>query len=543
MTITLRKYQREALDALYSHWSVGGGNGLVVLPTGAGKSLVLAKLVEELVTQYPKIRICCVTHVKELILQNYQELIRLWPGAPAGIYSAGVGRRDTHSKILFCGIQSIWNKTALIGSFDLIIVDEVHLIPRDSSTTYAKFIAAMRDTNPEMRIVGLTATPYRMTTGRLDAGEGALFDRIIYEANVIDLINDGYLSKLISKATASSIDLTGIGSVRGDFIQSELEAASMADGLVQEAVSEIIEYGKDRRAWLAFCTGVKHAMAVRDEIRRRGITCETVDGSMDKGSRDGVIRRFKNGEIRCLTSVNVLSIGFNAPQVDLIALMRATRSTGLYIQQVGRGFRLAHGKKDCLVLDFAKVIRMHGPVDAVSILPSTGGKGGKVDPDEVRAKECPGCQELVALNTRTCKNCGHEWPHEEKPKHEGKAEGEVGILSTEKVPPTMLPVVDWHFYRHQKLGSPDSMRVDYMAGIGSYREWIAFEHTGYARQKACQFWTAHGGATPFPKSTDEALVRSPLELTMPATISVKPRPGTKYIDIIGRSFPVKEAAE
>jgi len=138
--IQLRPYQRASIDALYSYWSEGGGNGLIVLPTGAGKSLVLASLVKELLGQYPTLRIGCITHVKELIVQNFQELIRLWPDAPAGIFSAGVGRRDTHSRILFCGIQSVWNKTDVLGKFDVLIVDEAHLIPRNVDTTYGKFI-------------------------------------------------------------------------------------------------------------------------------------------------------------------------------------------------------------------------------------------------------------------------------------------------------------------------------------------------------------------------------------------------------------------
>lgn len=540
--LQLRQYQRESIDALYDYWRAGGGDGLIVLPTGAGKSLVLAMLMKELHEQYPTLRIACVTHSRELIVQNFQELMRNWPGAPAGIYSAGVGRRDTHHPILFCGIQSVWRKVRQIGKVDLLLVDEVHLISRRSSSMYGKFIAALRDITPDMRIAGLTATPFRLDSGRLDDGDDAMFSDIVYDVPVTRLIDEGYLSPLVSKASLAKINLNGIGTRAGDFIQSQMEEAAMKDGLVDRAVSELVQFGQDRRAWLAFCASVDHARAVRDAVRAHGIACEMVDGTMAKGERDGIIQRFKDGQLRCLTSVNVLSIGFNVPHVDLIALMRGTKSAGLYIQQVGRGFRKAEGKDNCAVLDFASVVRMHGPVDDVNIMPSKkSGGGDKVSIDTVRAKECPDCLSLVALNASVCKICGHEWPRDEKPTHEAEADATTGILSTEAVPPKQLPVVEWHFNRHQKAGSPDSVRVTYTAGLSLYNEWLAFEHHGFPAQKAAQWWSLHRGQFPVPKTVDDALARLD-ELSRPQTISVKPR--GRYFDIIGRSLPAanEEAA-
>ena len=121
--ITLRPYQTEAIDATFEHWSDGGGNGLIVLPTGAGKSLVLASIIRRVVEEC-RLRVGCVTHTRELIVQNFGETLRLWPSAPVGIYSAGVGRRDARSQVVFCGIQSVYNKARAVGPFDLLIVDE-----------------------------------------------------------------------------------------------------------------------------------------------------------------------------------------------------------------------------------------------------------------------------------------------------------------------------------------------------------------------------------------------------------------------------------
>ena len=538
--LSLRPYQRESLDALYRYWEGGGGNGLLVLPTGAGKSLVLASLVKELLERFPTFRIGVVTHSRELIVQNFGEILKIWPSAPVGIYSAGVGRRDARAKVVFCGVQSVFAKASVVGPFDLLIVDEAHLIPRSSATMYGKFIRDLLEATPDMRIVGLTATPYRLDSGRLDDGVGAMFDDIVYEANVVDLIEAGYLSPLVSRAGASQIDTSKVHTRAGDFVQSELEAEAMK--VVREAVAELVTLGNDRRAWLAFCSGVAHAEAVAAEIRAHGIEAQSVDGSMDKAMRDRLITEFRHGRIRCLTSVNVLSIGFNVPHVDLVALMRPTKSTGLYVQQVGRGFRTAPGKKNALILDYAGVVRRHGPVDAVVGENAGGGKGSGKGSDEatVLAKECPECKSLAALNARECKVCGHQWPFEEKPKHEARADAEVSILTTEKVPPKMLPVVEWDFKRWTKEGSPDSVRVTFYAGVQSFNEWLAFEWAGKGRQKACEWWMLHGGSTPFPKSTDEALERRG-ELTMPATISV--RPNGKFFDIVNRQFPATEAAE
>ncbi|HEY8358663.1 MAG TPA: DEAD/DEAH box helicase family protein [Ramlibacter sp.] len=536
--LSLRPYQRESLNSLYHYWSNGGGNGLLVLPTGAGKSLVLASLVKELLEQFPMFRIAVVTHSRELIVQNFGEILRIWPAAPAGIYSAGVGRRDARAKVLFCGVQSVFAKTDVVGPFDLLIVDEAHLIPRNAATMYGRFIRDLLAMTPDMRIVGLTATPYRLDSGRLDEGEGSMFDDIVYEAPVTDLIDQGYLSPLISRAGASQIDTSQVHTRAGDFIQSELETAAMK--VVKEAVAELVSFGQDRRAWLAFCSGVAHSEAVAAEIRSHGIEAQSVDGSMDKGTRDGLISRFRNGSIRCLTSVNVLSIGFNVPHVDLVALMRPTKSTGLYVQQVGRGFRTAPGKENALILDYAGVVRRHGPVDAVIGENAGGGKGKKSDGEaEIRAKECPECQTLAALNQRECKVCGHEWKVEEKPKHDAHADDATPVLSTERVAPKMLPVVEWDFRRWAKAGSPDSVRVTFYAGVQSFHEWLAFELPGRGRERACSWWAQHGGATPFPKTIDEALDRK-AELSMPATISVKP--AGKFFEITHRQFAQREKA-
>lgn len=522
--LTLRPYQRESLDALYGYWNEGGGNGLIVLPTGAGKALVIAALTSELLQKWPDLRIGIVTHTRELVGQNFKELLGYWPGAPAGIYSAGLGRRDTRSRILFMSIQSVFRKVRQLGAFDVIIVDECHLIPRSSDTSYGRFLADLRDLTPDMRVVGTTATPYRLDSGRLDEGDGAIFDSIVYDANVGDLIREGYLSPLVSKATLTQLDTTGVAKRGGDFVPGQLAAAVDHEEITRAAVEEMVRWGADRRAWLAFCAGVDHALHVRDAIRAAGFTAETVTGETPTGERDRIIAAFKAGRIRCLTSVSVLTTGFNVPQVDMLALLRPTQSAGLYVQMVGRALRKAHGKTDALILDFAGCVRTHGPIDNVVV--KKPGKGDGPAP----VKECPACESYVPCGALTCEVCGHEFPPREEARHDAVADATHAILSTDG--PPWLDVRGMSFARHQKAGSPDSLRAEFHCGIATHRVWVCLEHQGTARRKAAEWWRRLGGGD-VPGTVGEGLARA-AHLTWPDQIQV--RQNGKFWEVVGYRF-------
>jgi len=541
MKIELRPYQEEALKAVFDYWAKGGGNPLVEMATGTGKSMVIARMVHDCLARYPAMRVLMLTHVKELVEQNFTALKRVWPQAPAGIYSAGLRQYDLYSRIVFAGIQSAFKKSKALGERHLILIDEAHLVSEKDNGMYRRLLDGLHHNFPDARVVGFTATPYRLDSGRLDGGEVRLFDKVVYSYGIGRGIEDGYLSPLKSRASITEIDVKGVAKKGGEFVPSALEKAS--DKITAAAINEIIQFGQGRRSWLVFCAGVNHAEHVRDCLRAVGVKAASVTGKTPNGERDSIVRRFKSGEIQALTNANVLTTGFDAPQIDLLVMLRPTLSTGLYVQMVGRGTRQALGKQDCLVLDFAGNIRRHGPVDSVSISPRRGGgkkdEEGRVDVADVRAKACPKCKELVAINARCCKWCGYEWPMAEKPKHEEKAESRIGILSSEKVSPAQLPVVGWRMQVLARYdGRPSSLRVNYQAGVGVYSEWVAIEHGGYPGLKAREWWRLHGGQLPFPKMAQEAFSRRG-ELTCPATISVKPR--GKYHDVVGRSFKKQEA--
>lgn len=532
----LRPYQRQAIDSLLQYWENGGGNGLVEMATGVGKSVVIAAMVKELLEQYPTLRILMLVHVRELVGQNLQALLRLWPQAPVGLNSAGLGRRDTNHQVLFASIQSIYKKGKSLGVRDLVLVDECHLMPHDGEGMYRRLLSDL-DAPDGMRVAGFTATAYRLSSGRLDEGKGRLFDKTVYSYGIAQGIEEGFLSPLIGKATATAIDVSGVSRRGGEFVSGALESAVDKDWITKAAVDEIIQFGVNRRSWLAFCSGIKHANHVADEIKSRGISCEVVSGETPTAQRDRILRDFKAGRIRCLTNAMVLTTGFDAPEVDLIAMLRPTLSPGLYVQICGRGTRLAQGKENCLVLDFAGNVKRHGPVDAIEVKGKGAGKGESVD--SVKAKECPNCKSLVALASRTCPVCAFEWPFkEEAPKHEATADASSSILS--KGAPAWIDVDAVRHYVHRKDGSPDSVRVEYHCGFTTHKEWVCFSHQGMARSKAEMWWKRTAG-TAIPRTTEEALTRVK-ECRRPVAIQV--RPSGRYFEVVGRRYPeLAEAAE
>jgi DNA repair protein RadD len=520
--LSLRPYQQAAIGTIYAYFEDHKGNPLIVIPTAGGKSLVLAAFSEGVLKAWPDQRILIVTHVRELIAQNHAEMIGLWPEAPAGIYSAGLGKREADARILFAGIQSVHRKAVEIGHCDLVLIDEAHLIPVASATMYRRFLGELTAINPKLKVIGFTATPYRLDSGMLHEGDGALFTDIAYEVSVRDLIDSGYLCPLVSKQPKTKLDVTGVGSRGGEFIASELQAAVDKEAVTKAAVAEIVACGQDRKSWLAFCSGVDHARHVAEEFRRHDISCETIFGHTSKDERDRIIAAFKRQEIRALASMGVLTTGFNAPVVDLIAMLRPTKSAGLYVQMAGRGTRLAPGKQNCLVLDFAGNVSRHGPIDLVR--PKRPGEGGD---GLAPTKVCPECDSIIPLAASECPDCGFVFPARE-----------VKIVPTAATLPVLSPkhppwlaVNDVMYVRHEKAGGLPSLRVTYRCGLSAYSEWVCFEHSGYARRKAEEWWQLRASGTPFPLTVAEALARRS-ELRRPSAIMV---------ETVGRFFEVKRA--
>lgn len=538
--IQLRDYQQDAVNAVYDYLRHRDGNPCVVIPTAGGKTPVMATICRDAVTLWDG-RVLVLAHVKELLEQTAGTLSRVAPDLDVGVYSAGLNRRDTDHSVIVAGIQSVYRRACDLGAFDLIIVDEAHSIPPDGEGRYQSFLNDALVVNPNVRLIGLTATPYRMTTGMI-CGPDNLLNDICYEVGVRELIVQGFLCPLKSKAGKQKADTSGLHLRGGEFIASEVETLMDDDRLVSSACSEILEHTTDRNSVLIFAAGVGHARHIQTLLQQRSQQeVGLVTGDTPAGERAELLTRFKGQTVKSdmfggvkpplkyLVNVNVLTTGFDAPNVDCVVLLRPTNSPGLYYQMTGRGFRLHPAKTDCLVLDFGGNILRHGPVDALQIKDRTSGSG------DAPAKECPDCHAVIHAAYSVCPECGHAFPPPEREKHEDKA-STAGIL-TGQVQDTEYKVYDTRYSMHVKRnaepGTPPTLRVEYELGFRYWQsEWVCFEHTGFARTKAETWWKARSHE-PVPDTVEAALAMiEAAGLAETEAVTVRSVSGEKYDRII-----------
>lgn len=448
----LRDYQQDAIN-LTTEAMRAGETPCIVIPTGGGKSLIIAAFCKMVLQSWPGTRILIVTMSRELVAQNAEEMSGFWPNAPVAVYSAGLNRREVDA-LTFANIHSVYDKSTLLGHIDLVVIDEAQNINHEEQGMYRELIASLRATNPHLGILGLTATPYRMGHGKITDGD-ALFTTLIEPVSIEELIARGYLCPLRSKDIGISYDLSNVHKRGGEYIESELAAAVDTAEQNEAIVKTVIASGQDRKSWLFFCTGVDHAIHVRDCLREHGILAETVNGQTPKGERDDILRRYKAGEVRAVTNCGVLTTGFNHKGVDLIAMMRPTMSVVLYVQIAGRGTRTCDGKTDCLFLDFAGVVSEHGPITSPRTPEQRGAGGGQAP-----TKKCPQCSELVHLSARVCTDCGYQWP---APEEKDLTLRNDDIMGNE---PSEMRNVSWYWSVHTKRDTGEEMlKVEYRATV------------------------------------------------------------------------------
>lgn len=513
----LRWYQDEAINSIWDYFVSNTGNPVVAMPTGTGKSHVIGGFVQRVLQYIPSQRFMIVTHVKELIEQNAARLLDMWPNAPIGIHSAGLGQRDTAQPIIFGGIASAINCVDVFGWRDLLFIDECHLVSMNADTMYQRFIGMLKLVNPNLKVVGFTATDFRLGQGRITEGEKRIFTDVCYNLCTPEgfqrLLAEGWIAPLIPKRTKTALDISSVGMHNGEFAQGDLQKAVDKNEITYQALIEACQLGTNRQSWLAFASGVEHAEHVAEMLRSFGISAAAVHSKISKTDRDECIKAFKSGALRCIVNNNVLTTGFDYPPIDMIIMLRPTMSPGLWVQMLGRGTRpsIETGKQTCLVLDFARNTQRLGPIDD-PMIPKAKGKGN----GEVPVKVCEPCGTYNHARVRFCTCCGAEFQFEVKI---------IKTAGTDELLKSDFPQVEYfdvhHIYyaKHIKEGSPPSMRVSYECGLRRFNEWVLFEHLKpMARHKAHEWWKQRHNSEP-PAMTDDALQRVSM-LKVPRRIRV-----------------------
>jgi DNA repair protein RadD len=352
----LRPYQQEAVRATLQHFRMDKSPAVIVLPTGAGKSLVIAEL-----ARIARGRVLVLAHVRELVEQNYTKYVSL--DLEAGIYSAGLNRKETNQKTIFGSIQSIARAADnFFENFSLVVIDECHRLSTEGETQYLQVITRLQKSNPELCILGLTATPYRLGYGWIYEIHGPkklrrttiprFFKKCIYELSIRYMIHKNYLTPPIKiDAPVAAYDFSSLQINGTQFVTAQIEKLLRDQKRITPLIiRNIIDISADRAGVMIFTSSVTHAREIQTLLPPGNSAL--VVGETDDAQRDSIIAAFKRREIKYLVNVSVLTTGFDAPHVDVIAILRPTESASLFQQIVGRGLRLSEGKTDCLVLDY-----------------------------------------------------------------------------------------------------------------------------------------------------------------------------------------------
>lgn len=356
MSFSLRPYQKEAVTAAINYFRAHHDPAVIVLPTGAGKSLVIAELARQ-----AKGRVLVLAHVRELVAQNHEKYQAL--GLTAGIFSAGLALFQTDANVIFGSVQSVGRHLSKFNAhFSLLIIDECHRVSDNEESQYQLVLQFFRKQNSQLKVLGLTATPFRLGKGwiyhhhyhGMVRGENtAFFKNCIYELPLRYMIKQGYLTEPlrldmpVEHYDFSTLRINQQGFFSASKLDQNLQKQQRVTPLI---VADIVAKSQTRCAVMIFAATVRHAEEIQQLLP---LNSALITGQMSAGERDKRLIAFKAKEIKYLVNVAVLTTGFDAPHVDVIAILRPTESVSLYQQIVGRGLRLSPNKRDCLVLDYA----------------------------------------------------------------------------------------------------------------------------------------------------------------------------------------------
>ena len=401
MSVTLRPYQEAAIQGLRDAFAADYHSPLLVLPTGGGKTVTFSFMASRLAANGKRLAI--LVHRDELVDQVSETLARF--DVPHGYIAAG-RLYDKRHRVHVASVQTLARRMDRVAVPDYVICDEAHHCI--GASTWGKVVAEWRRANPALRLIGVTATPERLS----GEGLGEVFDEMVLGPSTRELIDLGALAEYRLFAPSQQLDLSGVKSRMGDFAKADVAAKVDKPAIIGSAVGEYRAKLNGAPA-VAFCVSIEHAEHVAEQFRAQGFRAAKLDGNMDRGVRRELVRDFARGVVQVLTSVDVVSEGFDIPGIVGAILLRPTQSLGLYLQQVGRALRTAPGKEAAILLDHVGNSQRHGLPDDPrewSLLGRERGKRGAKDPDDVAIRQCPSCFAISPAAAAKCRECGAAFP-------------------------------------------------------------------------------------------------------------------------------------
>ena len=535
MDIELRQYQQEALNTILGaipHQS----EILIQAATGAGKTIIFCKLIETILTKWPQVKIGILAHRKELITQAQDKLLRVWPDAPIGLACASTGEPvDLDKPVVIGSVQTLVRRIKATDPFDLIIVDETHRIPPTNiNSQYKTWLDAMQAANEKVRILGFTATPFRLSHGYIygwecKVGNVNLFPQLDYRISISQLQELDYLCQYRAKEiTDVKKDLVGVR-VTGEYNLGDLSDVMSREEHVGSAVKAVKEYAPDRSRIVVFCVTIDHAETVMRAFQDEKFRAACVHSKMPMAQRNMILKMFERGELQVVCNVGVLTEGWDSPAVDCIVLCRPTKSVGLYVQMVGRGLRPHRDKKDVLILDLSSNCKTHGDPNSPEV--EVPGPNAGVNKLKELFKVCHNCKELNSLSALFCVACRMEFPKKTREKeqiNDAITMTDVVFNKPKKPAPFVVEISEQNISDFISKKGNRMLRVNLVGfAPGSFITQfvnVFFDFEGnaseWSQKKARQQWRFLVQTEP-PESMEEALERQgELAMSIPRQIEV-----------------------
>lgn len=530
----LRDYQQKVINHIWRYYEYNDGNPIVAMPTGTGKSHVIADVLNTIKKHNKKAIL--LSHVKEILLQDYKCFIREYGHENTGIYSSGLKARDI-DQITIAGIASVYKKSELFGKVSALLIDECHLVSPKGEAMYSKFIAGLKKQNENLKIIGFSATPFRTKEGYLQ--DGPIFTDLCFDMTTQawfkKLIADNYLAPLVVKKPNTEYNVESVTIRGGDFVPAELQKTVDKQTITDSVINEILKLSDNRKHWLVFASGIDHTIHVTEALKNVGVIADCVHSNLSNEQRDKVISNFKQGKIQAIVNNNILTTGFDFPGIDLIVVLRPTLSPVLWVQLLGRGTRPNENKNNCLVLDFAGNTKRLGPIDSVYLPFAHKHSKKSLLANRAPLRVCPKCNVFNAISASVCVNCGFEFP---KMSQISKKADILPVMSLLDNKPD-LPGANWysvvrvHYKAHTSKSGKQVLLVKYICGggINVFNEYVCFEHIGFARFKAVSWWQKRCLDKSIPNTITQALQKINLGL-LRIPLEVKVKKVSKWFEII-----------